>query len=501
MPMYLLGVDIGTSSAKSVIFDCDGNLITQASRAYVFEAAKSGYAEQDPDVWWTAVTESMKEAMETSFIDKKDLAGIGLSGQMHGMVCVDQNGKPVRKAILHCDVRAGEEADEIRMIAGDEFSQIVYNPIFPGMQAVSLYWVKQHEPECYNRIKTVVCPKDYIRYKMTGKLGTEHTDASGTLFYDQENFVWSERIFEILGIDMSLVPEDIHSSCDVAGGMTKEAAELCGVAPGTPVIYGGGDQAMHSLGNNVFRPGTTMATIGTSGQVLSIVERPVYNPNLNTHMFRHVEDNTWFGLGAVLSAGSALDWFRRNMDHESSFEELSRLAEGVACGSDGLVFLPCMTGERTPYLDPAARGVFFGLSMKHSKAHFARAIMEGVSFAMKSALNEVDNLFGKQEVLICAGGGVKSKAWAQIQADIYGRDIMASTVKEQACLGAAIAAGVGTKLFASVEEGCHRMCTNGTVIYHPNPECVNWYAGIYEGIYSKLYINNKELFSIASQYY
>jgi len=492
--MYFLGIDIGTSSTKSVIFDEHGAIAGSAAKDYVFDVEKVGFAEQNPEVWWDAVCVSIAEAMEKSGVPKNDIAGIGLSGQMHGLVALNGRGEVVRKAILHCDVRAGAEVDEITGRCGDTFSHITFNPVFPGFQAVSLYWIKAHEPEAYRAIQTVITPKDYIRYRLTGRIGTEHTDASGTLFYDMKRNTWSPEIFELLSLPAGIVPGEIHNSYETAGALTAAAAAACGLSEGTPVVYGGADQAMHSVGNGVYASGTMMATIGTSGQVLSVSREAVYNPRLNTHTFRHVNDHVYYGLGAVLFAGTTLNWFRRNFAPECSFQQLSEMADTIAPGCSGMVFLPCMGGERTPYLDPLARGIFHGVTMLHTKAHFARAIMEGVSFAMKASIDEITSLYGKDGHLICAGGGVKGETWAQIQADIYNREIFVSHVREQACLGAAIMAAVGTGAFDSVEAACGAMCDSSMTSLMPDPRRAERYQNIYDRVYSKIYPQNAELF-------
>lgn len=492
--MYLLGIDIGTSSTKSAIFDYKGNLISLSARSYTFDVDKPGYAEQDPEVWWQATAESIAEAIQRPGIDKSQIIAVGLSGQMHGLVGLDAENNVVRKAILHCDVRAKDEVDDISLNFGKEYSDIVYNPIFPGFQAVSLYWLRKNEPASFAKIKKIICPKDYIRYKMTGIIGTEHTDASGTLFYDNRNCGWSPEVFKRLSFPIDIVPEEVHNSCDIAGRVTKEAALTTGLAEGTPVAYGGADQAMHSLGNGVYQDNIMMATIGSSGQVLVVTSKPVKNAQLNTHTFRHVKDGYWYELGAVLSAGSALDWFRRSFCEFLSFDDLSALAGTIPSCSNGLVFLPCLAGERTPYLDPEARGLFTGVSMMHTRAHFARAIMEGVTFAMKSSLNVMNELYGQKKQLICAGGGVKDLIWAQIQADIYGRDIQVSKIREQACLGAAIVAGVGTGLFKDIGEACTEMCDLDMRTIHPDVENKKLYQDMYDMVYSKIYTQNADLF-------
>ncbi len=492
--MYLIGIDIGTSSTKSTVFDENGAVLGCASKDYVFASEKNGYAEQDPETWWDAAACSIRRAISESSIDPSEVSGIGLSGQMHSLICLDKNDKSIRPAILHCDVRANEEAEYIKSISHGEFESIVCNPVFPGFQLTSLEWLKRHEPESFGKIRKIMCAKDYVRFKLTGEIGTDHTDASGTLLYDNRNQCWSENILNRMEIDNSVVANKIGQSYEVAGCVTKEAADLTGLRVGTKVVYGGADQAMQSLGNGVFKPGITMITIGTSGQVLVMTKQPVCRPKLNTHIFRHVEQGNWYALGAVLFAGSTLNWFRRNFAPECSFEMLSQLAESVPAGCDGLVFLPCMGGERTPYLDPLARGVFEGITMHHDKAFFVRAIMEGVSFAMKSALEELHDTFGKGDEIICAGGGVKGETWAQIQADVYGETIQASYVKEQACLGAAICAGIGSGVFSDIDQGCKSMCDGSKRIFEPRGDIHSKYQKIFDRVYSKLYSSNASLF-------
>ncbi len=493
--MYFMGIDIGTSSAKTAIFDKAGNMVSLSSKDYNPDAKKPGYAEQNPEIWWDAVVTTIQKNLANLKISPKEICAIGLSGQMHGLVPLDQEGEVVRKAILHCDVRAKDIAEELMdLFNGTRLTDIVMNPIFPGFQLVSLCWIKKYEPDIFRNIKKIICPKDYIRYRLTGKIGSEHTDASGTLLYDMMHENWSKEIFETLRLHMELVPEEIHDSYDVAGAVCPEVVELTGLSPETIVVYGGADQAMHSLGNGVFQPGTMTATIGTSGQVLNINHKPVPNPHMNTHTFRHVNPHTWYGLGAVLHAGSTLNWFRRNFAENSSYDELSEMASHVKPGCEGLVFFPCMGGERTPYLDSETRGMFVGMSMSHSKEHFARAIMEGVSFAMKNSIEIMNQMYGESGQLICAGGGVKNPVWAQMQADIYGREIEVSNISEQACLGAAIVASVGCGAFQDLESACEAMIQKEHLIIRPNLENTKKYETLYREIYSQLYLQNKELF-------
>lgn len=498
--MYLLGIDIGTSSTKTAIFNENGAMLSLASKQHNFDADKPGYAEQDPEVWWDAVITSMKEAIGKFGGNPKEIYAIGFSGQMHGMVPLDREGKVIRKAILHCDVRAKAEAEEIKFIFEDKFSKITYNPIFPGFQAISLYWMRKHEPQNFEKTRIVICPKDYVRYKMTGNIGIDSSDASGTLFYDMEKECWSEGIFHKLGFDMKVVPEKINNPYDIAGKIMKEVAELTGLSENTKVVFGGADQAMHSIGNGVYKSGTMMATIGTSGQILVIKDSPILNKDLNTHFFHHVNPHTWFGLAAVLYAGSTLNWFRRNFSENYTYEELDKMADQIKPCSDGLVFFPSMGGDRTPYVDTNTRGIYSGISLSHTRAHFARATMEGVTFSVKSSINIMNKLFGKEEKLICAGGGAKSLTWAQIQADVYGREIFISNILEQACLGAAIVAGIGAGVFSSLDEACSQMVDTNERKIEPNLINTAIYQNYYESVYENLYYANKKIFESMQNY-
>lgn len=493
--MYVMGIDIGTSSTKTAIFDEQGQMKALAARPYNPDAERPGYAEQDPEVWWKAVVDTIQKSLRELQADPREIKAIGFSGQMHGAVPLDSEGRVTRKAILHCDVRAGDTVAELlEGDGGKRISDIVLNPLFPGFQLVSLCWMRIHEPELFQKIRQVICPKDYVRYRLTGIVGAEHTDASGTLLYDMKGETWSREIFQTLDLPSHIVPEEVHNSCEVAGTVSKEAAALTGLSAETKVVYGGADQAMHSLGNGIHRPGIMMATIGTSGQVLTVSNQSVHNPELNTHFFRHVQDHFWYGMAAVLHAGSTLNWFRRTFVENASYEDLSRMAGSVKPCCDGLVFFPCMGGERTPYLDSETRGMFSGFSMSHRKEHFARAIMEGVSFAMKTGIDRIDELYGRADKLICAGGGVKGREWAQIQADIYGREIYISKISEQACLGAAITAAVGSGAFRDLDEACDAMIQKEDMILEPNWEHTKQYEAFYSEVYSQLYAQNSELF-------
>lgn len=498
---YLIGTDIGTSSTKTTIFKDTGEILAQTAREYTYDIPATGYAEQDPDVWWEAAAETIRLAIRKAGIPPKEIKGVGLSGQMHGLVALDSAGRVVRKAILHCDVRAADTVDWItKRLSPDEYYDVTYNPAFSGFQLVSLLWMRLHEPALYEKVRRVLCPKDYVRYKMTGEIGMESTDASGTLAYDMKRQRWAEDILKKLDVSRAFFPEIIHSSYETAGAITRLAAEQTGLAPGTPVVYGGGDQAMHSLGNGVFEKNVMMVTIGTSGQVIVLSDNPVKNSAKNTNTFRYVEQGTWFGLGGILHAGITLNWFRKTFAPQFSYRQLDAMAETVPPCSNGLVFFPAMAGERTPYIDSDTRGVFLGMTMAHTQAYFARAVMEGVTMELKTGVEILKKLYGEPKKLICAGGGVKSELWCQIQADMFGREIHVSQIVEQACLGAAITAGVGAGYFTDIREGFLAMAEKKETVVEPILKNTEKYDAFYHEVFCNIYPKNQELFRSSGKY-
>ncbi|MBP1994233.1 xylulokinase [Paenibacillus eucommiae] len=385
---------------------------------------------------------------------------------MHGMVLIDHNHEVIRPAIIWSDQRTVSEVEEVyRLLGKDRLGEITLNPISTGFQTASLLWIKNNERGYYERIFKVLSPKDYIRMQLTGTIGTEITDASATLAFDTTNRQWSELLLSRVGLDSAMYPE-VSNPFDIAGEITSEASQETGLAPGTPVAFGGGDQSMQAVGNGIVQPGQVSLTIGTGGQVFSVIEKPYYDPQLRTHTFCNAIPGTWNIMGASLSAG--------------------------------LVFLPYLSGERTPHMDPSARGTFLGLALKHDKAHLLRSVMEGVVFALKDSAAIFQELGIHMDMFIASGGGARSQVWMQIQADIMNREIYKSDQSEQACLGAAIMAGVGVKRYTSVFEACSVLIKFNDQPVTPIAENVRIYEEVY-GIYRDAYQQNKELFQRLSR--
>ena len=483
---YLLGIDLGTQSAKALLLGEEGHVLGSRSGKYPILTPSLGYAEQDPSSWWLAVTNAVKCLLGETGVDPHKISAVGLSGQMHGMVPLDESGEVVRPAIIWCDQRANAYVDSVYQIMGKEvFSQITLNPLSPGFQLATLLWMRDHEAENYKRVVTVVLPKDYIRYRLTGSLGSEITDASSTLVFDTSARCWSKKIIESLGLDGSYFPE-LSDPLNVVGGVTAAAAMETGLASGTPVIAGGSDQPMQALGNGIISPGTVSVTTGTGGQLFSVVDQPVLNPALNTHTFCNVLPGTWYVEAATLSAGLSLSWFETSVAHVQGFETLTAEAAAVPPGSEGLFFLPYLAGERTPHFDPEARALFYGLTLRHNRAHMTRAIMEGVAFSYRDCLSIMENLGICANYIIASGGGARSPLWLQIQSDILGREIRTTWVTEQASFGAALAAGVGVGMFTDISEACARLLHGEGQVVHPDPERSKVYDKCYP-IYRDLY--------------
>jgi len=483
--IYYLGIDLGTSSVKCLLTDGQGYKICETSVVYDVLTPSQGYAEQSPDMWWDSTVVCISSVIKKSGISPENIKAIGFSGQMHGAVVLDKDNKPVCNAILHCDARSADEIKEAySLIDKDTLSHIVYNPLFSGFQPVSLLWLRNNRPGDYERIRKVVLPKDYIRFRMTGELGTEVTDASSTVLLDINNGEWSDMIISALGFDRSwFLP--VSRPYEIAGTVNSEAAGLTGLKKGTPVVYGVSDQPAQALGNGVVSTGAATSTIGTGGQIFSVAAKPVFNPDLNTHCFLHAPKDTWYIMGATLSAGLALKWLAQNVIKQTSFPELDEQTAGI-CPGDTPIFSPYLLGERTPHLDPKVRSVFFGLSLEHDYRHMYRAVMEGVVFSLKDSINIIENLGIKPEKIIASGGGAKSDLWIQMQADIYNREISTTALEEQACLGAIILASVGTGEYSSISEACSILVRPGTKSAVPDIRNVDMYNAKYE-LYKNIY--------------
>ena len=492
---YLLGIDIGTSGTKGVLIDREGKIYARAGREHSIDIPQPGWAEQDPKMWWEATIQVIREVLKESEVDPQQIRGIGLSGQMHGTVFLDKNLQLFRPVIIWADQRSSSQCKSIyQKISKERFAELTGNPIATGFMCSTLLWVKENQPEAFNKIYKVVLPKDYIRYRLTGNLGIEVTDASGSLLLDIRRRCWSEELLDILGLPLKILPGEVHESQEVAGYLIGEVARNTGLLEGIPVVYGGGDQSMQAIGNGVIKPGILSSTIGTGGQLFITLDKLTYDPKLRIHTFCHAIPGTYHFLGAILSAGLSLKWLKENILYTSdSYRIFDKEADNIKVGSEGVIFLPYLLGERSPYMNPEAKGVFFGLNLKHHRAHLIRSVMEGVVFAFKDCLEVFEELGIKIEQVIASGGGAKSKVWRQIQADVFNKEVFSTQSVEQAAMGAAILAGVGVGLYKDVEEGCKKVVEYKGEKIQPISENVHIYNQRFK-IYQSLYQDLKKDF-------
>lgn len=495
MKKYLIGMDIGTSGTKSVLFDTDGNIVASALAEYPMYQPENGYAEQDPEDWWEAACKTLRQICPKA--DEGKIVGIGLSGQMHSLVLLDKDNKVIRPAILWCDQRTAAECTEIEETVGKErLVEITANPALPGFTASKIMWVKKHERENFARCAHILLAKDYIRFKLTGEYATEVSDASGMQLLDVKKRCWSKEICEKLGVDMKLLAT-VYESPEIAGAVTKESALLTGLDEGIVVAGGAGDNAAAAIGTGVYKEGRAFTTIGTSGVVFAPTNEPIIDKAGRVHTFCAAVPNTWHVMGVTQAAGLSLNWFRNTAAADISYREIDNECENLPIGAEKLIYLPYLMGERTPILDSNARGVFFGLSAMHTRFHMARAVIEGVSYSLYSCLEILREMNITVDDMALCGGGGKSVFWQQMLCDIYGIPIKTMQSNEGAALGAAILGGCAAGVYGSVSEGCDRVIKAKEPAL-PDKERTLEYRKIYE-IYSSLYPALKESFKRLSE--
>lgn len=464
---YLIGVDLGTSGTKTVLFDEAGTVCASKTIEYPLYQPQNGWAEQDPADWWHATCEGIKAVVSAAAVKPAEIKGIGISGQMHGLVMLDKNGSVLRKSIIWCDQRTAAECEEITQAVGAKrLIELTANPALTGFTASKILWVRNHEPDVYEKCAHILLPKDYVRYMLTGEFATEVSDASGMQLLDVPNRTWSDEVLEKLHIDKSLLAK-VYESPEVTGTVTQKAADLCGLVSGIPVVGGAGDNAAAAVGTGTVRDGVAFTTLGTSGVVFAHTDKLCIDPAGRVHTFCCAVPGAWHVMGVTQAAGLSLKWFRDNFCNEEIEDAkvqgcdpyflMDKQAEQIPIGCDKLLYLPYLMGERTPHLDPDCRGAFFGLSAMHTKAHLLRAVMEGVVYSQRDSV-EVLRAMGVHitDMLACGGGGT-SPLWRQMLADVYGCPVKTVASKEGPALGVAILAAVGTGLYSSVSEACKKI--------------------------------------------
>jgi xylulokinase len=451
-----VGIDVSTTGAKALVIDEKGAVLASATTALTLQTPKPLWSEQDPHEWWAGVQKSIKAALAQAGVTGKDVAAVGLTGQMHGLVLLDSDRKVLRPAILWNDQRTARECDEIRRLVGgrEALVRATGNDALTGFTAPKILWVRNNEPGIYEKARLVLLPKDYVRLRLTGVAAMDKADGSGTLLFDLAERNWSKDVLAKLQIPAEWLPPTFEGPM-VTGKVTAEAAEATGLAAGTPVMAGGGDQAAGAVGAGAVKPGVVALTLGTSGVVFASTEKPLVEPQGRLHAFCHALPNTWHFMGVTLSAAGSLQWYHDTLAPSESFDALMAEAAEAPAGSEGLLFLPYLSGERTPYPDPAARGCFVGLTLRHKRAHMTRAVLEGVAFSMRDcfALLGEAGLSGINEVRV-AGGGAKSALWRQICASVLGVDLVTVNSTEGGAFGAALLAGVGAEAWPDVPAAC-----------------------------------------------
>ncbi|MBQ7733183.1 MAG: xylulokinase [Synergistaceae bacterium] len=469
---YFIGVDLGTSSVKSLLMSETGDVIGIAQREYDIIKPESSWAEQDIDALWLRTCETLQELTGKY---GQSVSGIGYSGQMHGLVMLDRDNHPIRPAIIWADQRSGDEIGFISRVIPD-YRNITFNSLSTGFLAASLIWVREHEPANYEKIAHVMLPKDYIRFKMSGELGTDLSDASGTGIFDMTKLNWSFDMISKLGLDAKIFV-GVHDSCEIAGKVDKECSDLTGLPEGVNLVYGGGDTLVQTIGNGLTTDGL-ISNIGTASQLLCPVNQPLHDREFRTNTFCHVVKDQWLLMGANLNGGVALKWLK-NILEAPDYDYMTDLALKSEPGAKNLLFLPYLNGERTPYNDPKARGIFLGLSLAHSRKELIRAVMEGVIFSQRETLEIFSQTGLKFSRVIASGGGAKSEAFRSIIASTLKCEVLTNSISEQGCIGAAILAAVGTGTFSSINEACRTIIKFNEGVTYPDAKLMSLYDELF----------------------
>lgn len=500
--MYVLGIDIGTSCAKCLLMTADGGVAARASKDYPLLTPRPGWAEQDPAWWVDAAFESIRRILETPGVSPDQIEGISFSGQMHGLVPLDRDGRVIRKSILWCDQRTEPQCREIEKLAGGQKSLIglTNNVMLAGYTGGKLLWLREEEPEAFRRMVVFLCPKDYLRFRLTGEICMDVSEASGTGLFDTRNRRWCAPLIQALGLDFSLFPRTLEST-DPAGRVTEEAAARTGLLAGTPCFAGGGDAVVQSFGSGLIREGRVGSVIGTAGNVSMGFTRYTPNPGGRLQAFCGVTPGSYMSFGATQTAGGALRWFRDELcrdvrlqaekDHADAFTLMSALAEGSSPGAGGVVFAPYLSGERCPYPDASARGVLYGLSLSTTQADMIRAVMEGIVFSLRQIV-EIYRSFTRVDSAAASGGGAKGDLFLRLQADIFGVPVHTlSAASEGGAYGAGLIAGLGAGWYGTAEEAVSVLKIRRTV--NPDPKNREAYERAFR-LYEEIYPSLKDVF-------
>ena len=477
--MVFLGIDTSTTSSKALLIDEKGTVVAVASSPHTLQTPRPLWSEQDPGEWWKAVSQSIRSVLDKAGISGESVSAVGLTGQMHGLVLLDGAGEVLRPAILWNDQRTQSQCDEIhRRIGKERFIGITGNVALTGFTAPKILWVQKNEPDVFEKVKHILLPKDYIRYRLTGDFAMDKADGAGTVLFDLKARTWSPEVLQALGINPNWLPQTFEGP-EFTGAISEAAASITGLAVGTPVVAGGGDQAAQAVGVGAVEPGIVGVTVGTSGVVFATTPSALIEPEGRLHAFCHAVPDLWHFMGVMLSAAGSLQWYRDTLAPDVSFDDLLKEAESAEPGCEGLQFLPYLSGERTPYPDPLARGAWVGLTTRHSRAHLTRALIEGVSFGFKDIFSLIQSAgLGAITQVRASGGGMKSALWRQVLASVLDAELVTVNTTEGAAYGAALLAGVGAGNWPDVLTACREaiLITGQT---QPDPEQVTIYRSRY----------------------
>jgi xylulokinase len=494
--MKLIGIDVGTGGTRVLLVDAAGKVVGSAVREHApFRSPQPGWAEQDPEDWWQAAIHAIPALLKATSTAPEEIAAVGLSGQMHGAVLLDERDRVLRPALIWCDQRTAPEAAWLtEQLGADRLIALTSNPALTNFTLTKLLWVRNHEPALWRQFRSFQLPKDYVRFRLTGERAMDVADASGTLLLNVAGRRWSSEMLAAVDMPESILPR-LHECHEIAGTITKEAALLTGLLVGTPVIAGAGDQAAGALGMGIVRPGDVSATIGTSGVVFAATDQPFLDPRGRLHTFCHAVPGRWHVMGVTQAAGLSLRWFRDTFaaaDDSEAYARLGESAASVPAGADGLLWAPYLMGERTPHLDPEARGALVGLTTSHGRAHIVRAIMEGVAFSLKDTISIFAEIGVPARAIRLGGGGARSPIWRQIQADVYGQPVEMVAAEEGAAYGAALLAGVGAGVWPSADAACDAVVRVAQRIVPQSGDSAKL-QHIY-GLYRKLYPSLQPIF-------
>ncbi len=485
---YFIGIDSSTTATKALLIDELGSVVSVAATEYGFETPHPLWSEQSPDLWWNGAVQSIRKVLADSGIAASEVKGVGLTGQMHGLVLLDTDGNVLRPSILWNDQRTQKQCDDIRAKLGKErLIQLTGNDALTGFTAPKILWVRDNEPEIYAKAAHILLPKDYVRLRLTGEYATDKAGASGTLLMDVRQRDWSGEVLDALEIDRDWMPPTFEGTA-VTGIINQKAADATGLAVGTPVVGGGGDQAAQAVGVGAIEEGIVALTLGTSGVVFASADKPFIEPDGRLHAFCHSVPNKWHLMGVMLSAAGSLRWYRDTVAPGVDFGELVDRAQNIPAGSEGLLFLPYLTGERTPHPDPLARGAFIGLTVRHTQTHMTRSVLEGVAFGLRDGF-ELMKGAGLSEIrqVRVSGGGAKSPLWRQILADVFDSELVTVNTTEGAAYGAALMATVGAGVYADLPGIVnHAVQLTGSTSPGANVSTYNQYYAIYRQLYPTL---------------